>query len=192
MASDDDLTWTPTSVCDGLRSDGGFPTWSPSSILCAMPLVVDVTSLDATFSKSGRATLMSQNTELQRNYELNAPPSKEVSITWTCLLHIALVRIVFKSSQNFSAKLRTHTNGVGRHLFSNNNFIMDVEWMATPTSRKGTEGRSPARAPTGQESIQQHDAPAVCAPCTPCMPGEIVVVWSQKRVASTDSRVWRT
>ena len=31
--------------------------------------------------------------------------------------------------------------------------------MATPSSRKGKERRSPARAPTGQETIQKHEGP---------------------------------
>ena len=72
MASDDDLTWTPTSVCDVPRSEGGSPTWSPSSI-CVEPLSVDGTSLGAPFFLPGGATRVSQNTDPQRKLRIDAP-----------------------------------------------------------------------------------------------------------------------
>ena len=69
MGSDDDR-WAKV----GRR----FPYMVAEFNLCAMPLAVDVTSLDATFSLSGRAALMSQNTELQRNYELMRRPARRI------------------------------------------------------------------------------------------------------------------
>ena len=112
-----------------MLTDGSAPD-NRCPLSCAHP--------DATFSLSGRTTFMSQCTELQ---VWSFCGSAVICQRW--VTHIAPVQIVVKST----TELKTQTNGVGWHLFSNNNYMMDVEWMATPTSRKGTERRSPAKLP---------------------------------------------